>query len=239
MSVGKLHLILLAGGQGTRAAAADNVPKQFRATGRGLLFAVSLREFLTLDQGEVARPVDLILTVPDPWRQTASQTLQELDIPWGLAAAGTTRTGSTWNALRELETRFQPQAEDLVAVHDAARPFATADLLTRLVRAAAAPGGAVPGIPVSDTIIRTDRGEAEYLERPSLMAVQTPQVFLWDLFQAAHTWAAASGKDHTDVGSLLASRGHLPRVVPGEQNNWKVTTNGDWSRATALLDSPI
>ena len=81
MAIGNLHLILLAGGQGTRAADRDNVPKQFRPTGHGLLFTISLREFLTLDAGAGFRPVDLILTVPDTWRKTADQALQELDIP--------------------------------------------------------------------------------------------------------------------------------------------------------------
>jgi len=137
-----LHLILLAGGQGLRAGESGGVPKQFRSTGGGLLFTISLREFLTLDPGAGFRPADLILTVPDTWSETAGDALQGLDIPWSLAPAGTSRTASTWNAVRELETRYAPQADDLVAVHDAARPFASADLLNRLGLAA---GGVVPG----------------------------------------------------------------------------------------------
>jgi len=237
MAIGNLHLILLAGGQGTRAADRDNVPKQFRPTGRGLLFTISLREFLTLDAGEGFRPVDLILTVPDTWRKTADQALQELDIPWGLAPAGISRTASTWNALKELEVSHSPREDDLVAVHDAARPFASAELLDRLARAAAQSGGAVPGVPVSDTIVQADVGTAVYLKRSSLLAVQTPQVFRWDRFQSAHAWAAETGADFTDDGGLLAARGHIPVVVAGEQGNWKVTTNGDWLRAEALLES--
>jgi 2-C-methyl-D-erythritol 4-phosphate cytidylyltransferase/2-C-methyl-D-erythritol 2,4-cyclodiphosphate synthase len=237
MAIGNLHLILLAGGQGTRAAGRDNVPKQFRPTGRGLLFGVSLGEFLTLESGTGYRPVDLILTVPDNWRQTADQALQGLDIPWGLAPAGISRTASTWNALKELKAQHSPQEDDLVAVHDAARPFASAELLDRLARAAAESGGAVPGVPVSDTIVQSDVGTAVYLKRSSLLAVQTPQVFRWDRFQAAHAWAAETGADFTDDGGLVAARGHIPVVVAGEQGNWKVTTNGDWSRAEALLES--
>lgn len=237
MATGRLHLILLAGGRGTRLDDGDRVPKQFRPTGRGLLFSVSLQEFLTLEIGAGFRPADLILTVPDSWRQTAEQALEGLAIPWGLAPAGDNRTGSTWNALQELKARYPLGEDDLVAVHDAARPFASADLLLRLAKAAAASGGAVPGVPVSDTIVQSGTGVAVYLERSSLLAVQTPQVFRWDQFQAAHAWAAAKGLDFTDDGGLLASRGHVPVVVDGEQGNWKVTTNGDWVRAQAMLES--
>lgn len=237
MAGGNLHLILLAGGQGLRAGNSGSVPKQFRPIGGGLLLAVSLGEFLTLDPGSDFRPSGLVLTVPDTWRETAGEALRDLDIPWVPAPAGISRTASTWNAVQELEAKFSPQADDLVAVHDAARPFASADLLIRLGRAAAESGGAVPGVPVPDTIVQSNAGEAVYLDRSTLMGVQTPQVFRWDLFQAAHAWAAETGSDFTDDGGLLAERGHPPVVIPGEQGNWKVTTNGDWLRAETLLNS--
>ncbi len=237
MAGGRLHLILLAGGRGLRAQGPDPVPKQFRPTGQGLLFTVSLKEFLTLDPGSGFRPVDLILTVPDDWRKIATEALEKMDIPWGLAPAGTTRTGSTWNAIGELEALHSPDPEDLVAIHDAARPFASADLLARLGRAADRARGAVPGTPVPDTIVQSVEGTAAYLERSSLLAVQTPQVFRWDLFHAAHAWAAEKGVDFTDDGGLMAFRGHDPVVVAGEQGNWKVTTAGDWGRAQSLLQS--
>jgi 2-C-methyl-D-erythritol 4-phosphate cytidylyltransferase len=232
---GALHLILLAGGQGSRAKGADDIPKQFRTTGRGMLFTVSLREFLTLDAASGFCPADLTLTVPDRWRETAAGALKDLDLACALASAGRSRTASTWNAVQALEARFSPAGEDLVAVHDAARPFATADLLERLCQAAATGGGAVPGVEVPDTTVQSRGGAAVYLDRSTLLAVQTPQVFRWDLFHAAHAWAAESGTDFTDDGGLLADQGHPPAVVPGEQGNWKVTTNGDWDRAKTLL----
>ena len=241
MADGGLHLILLAGGKGLRAGVAGDTPKQFRSTEGGPLFAISLNEFLTLDRGEPFCPSDLILTVPDDWRKTAGDALENLDIPWGLAPAGHSRTASTWNAVRELEARFSPRPGDLVAVHDAARPFASAELLVRLCRAAVsgkgAGTGAVPGVAVPDTIVQANEGAAVYLDRSSLLAVQTPQVFRWDLFRDAHSWAASEGADFTDDGGLLAARGHAPVVVAGEQDNWKVTTNGDWKRAVARLKS--
>ena len=69
------------------------------------------------------------------------------------------------------------------------------------------------------------------------MRYKRPQVFRWDLFREAHSWAADTGTDFTDDGGLMAARGHAPMVVAGEQDNWKVTTNGDLKRAAALLKS--
>jgi len=231
----RLHLILLAGGQGRRAGGGDDVPKQFRSTGRGPLFRVSLDAFLTLDPATGFCPSDLVLAVAEPWAAPAENALDVLDIPWTTAPAGTTRTASTWNALTRLSDRFDPEPADLVAVHDAARPFASADLLLRVARAATRSGGAVPGIPVPDTIVQTGKEGAVYLDRTSLSAVQTPQVFRWDTFHQAHAWAAESGAEFTDDGGLMALRGHPPEVITGEQANWKVTTLVDWRRAESLL----
>jgi 2-C-methyl-D-erythritol 4-phosphate cytidylyltransferase/2-C-methyl-D-erythritol 2,4-cyclodiphosphate synthase len=237
MAAGRLHLILLAGGRGLRARGADSTPKQFRPTGRGLLFTVSLKEFLTLPSDSGCRPADLILAVADNWRPTAAAALQDLDIPWGLAAAGSTRTGSTWNAVCEMGALHDPDPEDLVAVHDAARPFATADLLARLVGAAADSSGAIPGVPVPDTIVQSAQGQAVYLKRDALRAVQTPQVFRWESFRRAHAWAAEAGAEFTDDGGLMAARGHDPVVVDGDPSNWKVTSGGDWEQAVNILKS--
>lgn len=235
MAARPLHLILLAGGRGLRAA--GEVPKQFRSTGRGLLFSVSLKEFLTVDAEAGFRPIDLVLAVADSWRDAAAAELEGLDVPWTLAPAGVSRTASTWNSVRECAARFDPRPDDLVAVHDAARPFATADLLARLGVAAVRAGGAIPGVPVPDTIVQDTGDRARYLDRSSLLAVQTPQVFRWDLFQAAHAWAAETEAEFTDDGGLLAERGDHPEVVAGEPGNWKVTTDADWRRAVAILES--
>jgi 2-C-methyl-D-erythritol 4-phosphate cytidylyltransferase/2-C-methyl-D-erythritol 2,4-cyclodiphosphate synthase len=231
MAEPKLHLILLAGGRGTRAAG-EKVPKQFRETGRGLLFTVSLQSFLGAG---FWRPATVTVTTPDDWRTFAGEALSGLDVPCELARAGDTRTASTWSAALNLHEVFDPAAEDLVAVHDAARPFATTELMARLCEAAAEHGGAIPGAAVPDTIVRSDGPGAVYLQRDLLRAVQTPQVFRWDIFQAAHAHAAENGLSFTDDGGLLASCGHDPVVVEGEPGNWKVTTDGDWERARGLL----
>lgn len=240
-----LHLILLAGGQGLRAAATDGVPKQFRLTKRGALFAVSLREFLTPGAPRTWNLASVTVTAPDSWRDLVCAELAAQNRPWQVAAPGESRTASTWQATQALTAAIAPGPDDLVAVHDAARPFATVALLHALAEAALRSGAAIPGVPMPDTVVQvagenanpssgTER-PATYLRRETLMAVQTPQVFRWSLLATAHRWAHETGAEFTDDGGLLAARGHPPTVIPGDPDNWKVTTAADWARAAERL----
>jgi 2-C-methyl-D-erythritol 4-phosphate cytidylyltransferase len=233
----RLHLILLAGGKGLRAEKDDLPPKQFRTTRRGMLFTCALQNFLNV------RPqaVTVTVTVPDAWRSEASAALtpllDPLGLPWLLAPSGDTRTRSVGNAVEALAgSDHAPAPDGLIAVHDGARPFASDDLLDRLCVATLTSGSSVPGVPVADTIIqREDGGEATYLDRNRLLAVQTPQVFRWDIFLEAHRWARETNARFTDDGSLMAARGYPPVIVPGDDRNWKITTDADWRRVEELL----
>jgi len=233
-----LHLIILAGGQSARARRSDSTPpKQFVRLGGEMLLMRSVQELSSL-----AAVTSLIVVAPEPWHPVAQRELAEanLSVPCHLAPGGVTRTESTWHAILILKRHHEPAPGDLVAVHDAARPFATHHLLLRLAQTAARYDAAVPGIPVSDTIAlmregKEERVEAKYLERKALRALQTPQVFRWEPFQAAHQWCQSRKLSFTDDGGLLATRGVTPLVVMGEQENWKVTTEGDLARAESLL----
>ncbi|MBD3222773.1 NTP transferase domain-containing protein [bacterium] len=240
-----LHLVVLAGGQSTRARRSDTTaPKQFRDAGRGMLFLHAIRELI---QAPGVRLV--VVVVPEPWRPTAERGLAgaDLGVPWTLATAGAHRTASAWSALRALAHMpedARPREHDLVAIHDAARPFASRHLLARLARVASRRQAAIPAVPVADTIVQIAPGEtgsleerpvASYLAREELAAVQTPQVARWADLHAAHAWAAAEGRSFTDDGGLLAVRGVPPVVVMGEAGNWKITTEQDWQRAADQL----
>ncbi|MHB8078904.1 MAG: IspD/TarI family cytidylyltransferase [Candidatus Krumholzibacteriia bacterium] len=252
-----LHLLVMAGGLGARARRADaEPPKQFLPVNGASLMLWGIRELV-----EAPGVVTVTVAVPEAWLAMVRGELAAARLPcaWLVVPGGETRTGSARRALEALCASRPLGGEDLVAVHDAARPFASRGLLARVAAAAAAHGAAVPGVAVTDTIgeivasggagaasgdaaaaaaaAAVDDGQpvARYLERDALRALQTPQVFRGDLLLAAHRWAREHGRDFTDDGGLLAARGCPPVVVSGEPGNWKVTTDADLARAEHLL----
>lgn len=121
---------------------------------------------------------------------------------------------------------------DVLLLHDAARPFVSHELIGRTVEAIAEHGAAAVGLPVTDTIKRVVDGRVSTMPRKELVAMQTPQGATTDLFRRA--FALAEG-EHTDDMALLEAIGVHPVIVPGEPNNFKITTPEDLARAKALV----
>jgi 2-C-methyl-D-erythritol 4-phosphate cytidylyltransferase len=148
-------------------------------------------------------------------------------------AGGDTRSASVRNGLTAV-----PADADIICVHDAARPLATADLFRSVIDAVAdGADGAVPGVRVTDTIKVVER-DGEHLTvtstpaRESLVAVQTPQAFRAAVLRAAHS----SGRDATDDAALVEVMGGRVVVVAGEASNRKITDWDDleWARRAVL-----
>jgi len=118
-------------------------------------------------------------------------------------------------------------SEGLVAIHDGARPFVSAAVITRALTAAASCGGAAPAVPVKDTIkvVGADGFVTATPARQTLMAVQTPQVFDARLYAAAA--AAVTDENVTDDCGVFEAFGRPVRLVAGEYANLKVTTPED------------
>ena len=151
-----------------------------------------------------------------------------------VVAGGETRSDSVRRALAAV-----PASAAVVVVHDAARPLATPGLFSAVVGALAASGvdGAIPGVPVPDTVKRVRHGEVvDTLDRAELMAIQTPQAFRADALLRAH----ASGAEATDDAALVEAIGGRVVVVAGEAGNAKVTTAADleWARQRVARLSP-
>lgn len=124
----------------------------------------------------------------------------------------------------------------LAAVQDGARPFVTPQLIDRVVRAANAYGAAAPAIGVKDTIKIAKGGlVVRTPDRSSLFAVQTPQVFDFDLLRGALTQAEKDGAAVTDDCSAVERLGMKVRLVTGEEGNFKVTTRQDLLLARAMV----
>lgn len=120
------------------------------------------------------------------------------------------------------------------AVHDGARPLASALLVRRVLEAVRTRGAVVPGLAVADTIKRVDGLGVviETLPRAELRAIQTPQAFAGDLLRRAHS---LDDVDATDDAVLVERLGAPVHVVDGEATNLKVTTSDDLERVRALL----
>ena len=125
----------------------------------------------------------------------------------------------------------------LAAVHDGARPLITWQVIDRTIRAAHSYGAAAPGVPVKDTIKVVSGGLVTSTpDRASLQAVQTPQVFDFDLLRGALKKAEEDGAQVTDDCSAVERIGMKIKMVEGDERNLKVTTPMDLKIAEMLLE---
>ena len=150
-----------------------------------------------------------------------------------LVDGGATRQQSVLNGLRAL-----PDTCRYVAVHDAARPLVTYDILKATLDSAIEFGSGVACTPVTDTIKRVDGdGHVSTLDRSALRAVQTPQVFRLDMLLRAHEWAQANGIEATDDSALIEQSGGNVHLVaaPDGASNIKLTTPADLRYAEYAL----
>ena len=125
----------------------------------------------------------------------------------------------------------------LAAVHDGARPFASWQMIDRVIRAANSYGAAAPGIPVKDTVKEVTGGVVKNTpDWSALRAIQTPQVFDFDLLRGALKKAVLEGAQITDDCSAVENMGMSVKIVEGEERNIKITTPMDLKIAELLLE---
>lgn len=126
---------------------------------------------------------------------------------------------------------------ELLAVQDGARPLVTPELIDEVISAATRCGAAAPAVPVKDTVkqVRSDGAVVETLDRSSLRAVQTPQVFTADILKAALQSVFEQGVEVTDDCSAVEKLGKVVYLVEGDEANLKITTPGDLILAEAIL----
>jgi 2-C-methyl-D-erythritol 4-phosphate cytidylyltransferase/2-C-methyl-D-erythritol 2,4-cyclodiphosphate synthase len=218
--------VIVAAGRGSRAG--GDLPKQFRPIGGEPMIRRSL---LMLVEHPNVGPVQAVIRPEDLALYLASMDGIDVRQP---AFGGATRQASVRAGLEAL----QSSKPDIVLIHDAARPFASAALVSRAIAATEQSGAAIPVLPVTDTVKTVDAaGRVEKtLDRTSLRLVQTPQGFAFPALLAAHRRAAAEGReDFTDDAALAEWAGLKVRVFPGEPGNIKITTEDDFARAEAIV----
>jgi 2-C-methyl-D-erythritol 4-phosphate cytidylyltransferase/2-C-methyl-D-erythritol 2,4-cyclodiphosphate synthase len=154
------------------------------------------------------------------------------------ANGGATRQASVRAGLEALAS----QSPNIVLIHDAARPFVTAAVISRAIDAADITGAAVPAIAVTDTIkLIGDGGRVEATpERARLRIAQTPQSFRYDVILDAHRRAAREGRDDfTDDAALAEWAGLTVATFEGDPANMKLTTPEDFVREEARLGAAL
>lgn len=176
---------------------------------------------------------DTIVVAPQTALAGVSEAVRRAGSTARVVAGGATRTASSWAALDAL-----PDAE-IVAIHDAARPFVSPTLFGRVVEAARREGAAAAGLPLAETVRRADEAgvSLEEIARDGLWAAQTPQAFRRDLLVRAR--AAAGDRAYTDDAAAVAALGVRVVMIPGDRRNIKVTTLEDLAYARELAEKGL
>lgn len=218
--------ILLAAGAGRRLGVVDQ-PKAFVPIGGRPILSVAAA-------AAAASPAvhRLVITVPAGWEDYAQGCVEFCGAPTTIVTGGSNRQASVRAALAEVETDAE-----VVVIHDAARPFASPDLFTAVIEAVAGDAaGAIPVIPVADTVKRIEGGVVtDTLDRDELGLAQTPQAFAAPLLRAAHQLAIETDQAFTDDAAIMEHAGHRVRAIAGDQLNTKITTLLDLAQAEARM----
>jgi 2-C-methyl-D-erythritol 4-phosphate cytidylyltransferase len=216
--------VLAAAGSGERLGA--NRPKAFVRLGDRPLLGESLERL------DASHWVDaIVVAAPPGWEEPAILLAEEIGCSKvsSCVTGGETRGESVRLALAEV-----PREAAVILVHDAARPVVDDSVIERVLTALNEGwDGAVPGLPVPDTVKRVD-GErvVETLDRESLRFVQTPQAFVAQVLRDAYDGDVPPA---SDCAALVEARGGRVKVVPGDPRLMKVTDLADLDRVAALL----
>jgi 2-C-methyl-D-erythritol 4-phosphate cytidylyltransferase len=221
-------VVIVAAGQGARLG--GETPKQFRTIGGVPMLLRAIRPFAAHPEVSglaVVLPAD-VAAAPPPW-------LQELSGPaLRLVTGGPERSDSAMAGVAALSADCV-----IVLVHDAARPFVDRALIDAVVERAREGKGAVPAVPVGDTLkdaAPPERGGAiaRTVPRDGLWRAQTPQGFPRQMLERAYAAARSQGVGATDDAALVEATGAPVTLVPGSEQNIKVTTAVDFRLAEWL-----
>ena len=203
----------MAGGKGERLGTA--LPKQFLPLNGVPTILYSIKSFQEAIPG-----IDIILVIPKKHESNWQSIAKGAHIKASLAFGGSTRYQSVKNALVHIKYEA-----GIIAIHDAARPFITKQLIQNLFKAAEINGNAIPSIPIKDSI-RQKKGDSYiHVDRNEFIAIQTPQCFKTNIILKAYKKEFTPSI--TDDAGLVESIGEEIHVIPGEEMNLKITNKQD------------
>jgi len=216
--------LIVAAGRGSRAG--GGVPKQYRDLAGAPVLRYSVAVFARHPRVSRVR----VMIHPDD-RALYEKAVAGFDL-LAPAPGGATRQDSVRLGLESL-AELRP---DRVLIHDGARPFVDAAMIDRTLDALAASPGAIPALPVTDTIKKADDGNrlvATTVDRSRLWRAQTPQGFNYEKILAAHR--AAVGADLPDDAAVAERHGLSIALAAGSEANFKITTEEDLLRAARVI----
>ena len=194
---------------------------------------VLARTLMALNAAEAVDEI-IVVTMPEKLEKVAAMKAE-----YGLGklskvvVGGANRTESALAGASEADERAK-----IICIHDAVRPFVTADIIAEAVHFAVLYQSAAPAVPVKDTIkVASDGVVSETPDRAQLFAVQTPQAFQADIIKAALTAALRDGKSYTDDCAAVEALGVKTYLCRGSEENIKITTPADLPVAEAILKS--
>ncbi len=223
-------IIIPAAGIGQRFG--GQVPKQYQILGG---IPIIVRSLYAMRAAFPGAPI--VVAADQRWISHLNELLAQhrLTSAVAITEGGATRQESVAQAL----IHSQLDATELIIIHDAVRPLASAALAQRVADAASGAGAAVPVIPPKDTVklLSGDDGRVETtLPRSRIGLAQTPQAFHRDILIEAHQEAQHDHFEGTDDASVVEYAGFPVTTIEGEENNIKITTPLDWVIAEHLLN---
>jgi 2-C-methyl-D-erythritol 4-phosphate cytidylyltransferase len=219
----KDFLIIVAGGTGTRMK--SETPKQFLEIYRIPVIVLCIKKFLAYK-----KDLSIIISVHPAFKKELAAICKkyfpkkEIQIVFG----GETRYHSVKNALDAI-----PKNEGVVGIHDAARPFVTAEVIKKCYSVAAKKGNAIPAITLFESIRKASDKKNKAVDRNQFKIVQTPQCFHVKLIKKAFT--KKYSKKFTDDATVLENIGEKINLVEGNYENIKITNPNDMLIAKAYM----
>ncbi len=216
-------IIIVAGGQGMRFN--SEKPKQFLYIRERPILMHTIDLFHYYD-----RKMQIILGIAENyfsyWESVCEQF--HFDVPYILSPGGETRYHTVRNALPEIKKG------NLVGIHDAVRPLIYKSTIDRCYEAAEKSGAAIPCVPVHNTIREVTKEGSRWVDREKLRAVQTPQVFQYDVLMKGYEQEYS--ESFTDDASIVEKAGYPVTLVEGNTENIKITEPEDMVFAEAVFE---
>ena len=224
----KLAVIIPAAGSGSRMGSAK--PKPFIELGDHPILWHTINAFAKLDS-----VTQIIIPTSRDWQEEVKEicrTIPNQDKQYSVVIGGSERQFSIQNGLDQITDEVE-----LVAVHDAVRPFIKTELILEACKQASKYGGAIVGVPAKDTIKKVDDhlSISETPDRKKLWQAQTPQIFRRELIVNAYKSALEDEFVGTDDSSLIERIGGNVKIVEGDRENLKITYPVDLQIAEMIL----